>query len=64
MRVDGDQVVQILARPVLAAKLRIQLARTVSALDQGDEASLLPRRGMPLHDPGVMEEGQRCCISP
>ncbi|HEX6290194.1 MAG TPA: hypothetical protein VFZ66_13455 [Herpetosiphonaceae bacterium] len=34
--VDGDQVVQVLAYPVLAAKLLIQLARTVTALDQTD----------------------------
>ncbi|HEY0606010.1 MAG TPA: hypothetical protein VGD58_24005 [Herpetosiphonaceae bacterium] len=38
VRVDGDQVVQILAHPVLAAKLLIQLAQTVSALDQTDGA--------------------------
>lgn len=37
VRVDGDQVVQILAHPVLAAKLLIHLAQTVSALDQPDE---------------------------
>ncbi|HEY0602352.1 MAG TPA: hypothetical protein VGD58_05530 [Herpetosiphonaceae bacterium] len=36
VRVDGDQLVQILAHPVLAAKLLIQLAQTVSALDQTD----------------------------
>lgn len=36
--VDGDQLVQILAHPVLAAKLLIQLAQAVSALDQTDGA--------------------------
>ena len=33
VRVDGDQQVMVLAHPVLAAKLLIQLARTVAALD-------------------------------
>ncbi len=35
--VDGNQMVQVLAYPVLAAKLLIHLARTLSTLDQTDE---------------------------
>ncbi|HEX6289294.1 MAG TPA: hypothetical protein VFZ66_08895 [Herpetosiphonaceae bacterium] len=37
VRVDGDQVVQVLASPVLAARLLIQLAHTLTALDQRDD---------------------------
>ena len=36
VRVDGDQRVQILASPVLAAKLLILLDQTMSVLDQTD----------------------------
>lgn len=37
VRVDGDQLVMVLASPVLAAKLLIHLARTLAALAQPDE---------------------------